>query len=1532
MFALQLILPVVLLTFQSKPTMGSANISVVEKGPQGIVVYNVTQVCSELPNLQSIFDNTATLVAFSTYFVISSDKLVVRVNSSVQLDRDKIASLMGNTVLPVWYIVSILSIASPPVTCTIRLRIIDVDDHAPTFPRSARNLSIPDGPSSPVSWPMDLAMDVDEGLNSIQNYYINTTDPTITSTFSLNMTRDSYGRIVILQLVRIINISQGKTPSFSFILVAEEGRSGGPKGYQSVFINVEHVCGTPPVFQTLLYTIHVSKDTPPNSIVLTMSAVGQNGALNYSISSQCAIGPGGGDCVGGTLYPADGSAPFALDRASGNLTLIQHVDYSTVHQINLFVMATDSCNFVGTSRVQVIVDYVNTDPPVIQFVSQMSSFAIREDLDSSSDVATVTITSPVSFTLAVINNSTGLVSDTFYLLSLGYTYRMRLLRSLDSKVQSSYNVTIKATDSRNNVAYSTVSITVLAVNHPPVFDNTTAFVSIFDNTANGTVVLRVHASDSDLGGNGMVTYELPPSNTTFPYQNNFTTNRVNGDILINGLLNSKVARGFLLLIKARDNPTNGDPYLSDYMTVNVTLLGTSINRPTFPPQPSQVNISENVLVGNVVFQVVANGNGTLITYGLTPNPIFQIDSVSGRISVVNNLNNSATKRYILNVTAYNGFPPPSSFILTINILPGDTVGPVFVPRSYTVQVMRTAAVGSHVVDVKAVDMYSTALRYEIVDGNGDGRFSINPANGTISVLKQLDQSATQTYTLHVKASDPTFYSKWLAEVVISLQDLVFVNTPYYFQVQEGVPAGTVVGSISVHLSSSPSSGQLRYYIANGSDALSVDPTSGTITTKRPLSATTNGIAHTISVQAVYTPGAGQGPVGVTALQDVSVFVVQRQSRYNVTLRGRSLEVGTTVLNVSAANPSSVGVTTYSLTSPNPVPFQVDASTGSVYTTMYLDSTPKYTYTFGIVATYSGSSPSPTAQMLITVTIQVDLSISFDATAYAFSVLRNLTKGALIGTVRAIGRRNADIYYNFSRDDPKAYFQIGNTTGQISLLVDATELPAVPLMADVLAHDLLQDSLTPTLWSVVPVSITSVAPSAVTSSQTTHIIIIAAIIGGVLLLLLLILLVALLTLRRKKHYNPKVSDGDSSHAHNRCEMQTFGGGGGNDPASLISVKPAEAYPEPSTARRETVDSPNEGESPPKDAPVYGTDSLSRPPKHIRSTSDLASTVGTELLSGPEDSGPYTKAQLMAIYAANAQLLQDDVSQDSVHMFGSEGGVEADDQEVDIDRMLFAKAIGFEDDHGCTSETPGGRDTTKDEQSVCSIGGLDPHAERDEREQQPRYHFSEKESWLPAVTSVTDTIDELVGRDPRLFSNDRLSYPLSQAMSLYSEGGSQSLLMRSQPAPHQYYGGGGGGYTPQSLHESGYFNETDHHGRQARVTKHRPPPSDHRYEAYPRATSGPYPPTQRVHRYSSTTAISHPHPHLLPNTPHSMGPQRKHAPPQSNVRPLHTPSSNTPTDDGLMEAMPSQRVPTYYSSISSLASTNLSQPGTRDRTLF
>ena len=1488
----------------------SSYYNISERTPPSTVVYRVPRGYS----MSSISDRNA--ASFNKYFNTSNSS-VVTVSSTIPLNRNVMALEQGRSILPVTYTLTYINYSAsvrPPPCQIVMFYVTGQDNMVPNFTRSAVNFSILEGSGTPSSWPMDLAIDYDEGINSTKNYYIDS--PIANATFYLDMTRDSVGAITILQLRRRIAIDREVTSSFNFTIVAEEGRPNALKGYQRIYINVEDVCDFVPAFPITKYQTEAPENTSVSSVVLTVKAIdldeGRNELMTYSIASQCAKKTLGESCQSGNIYPADGSAPFALDRVSGNLILIQKLDFNKAQEIDLVVLATDACNLVGTAQVQVTVSHVDDKPPTIQVIL-VSNGAIREDYTLVSDVATVLIMSPVSFSVALIDNSTGLVSDTFYLVTIDSSYRMRLLRSLDSKVQSSYNITIKATDSRNNVAHSTVSITVLAVNHPLVFDNTTAFVSIFDNTANGTVVLRVHASDSDLGGNGMVTYELPPSNATFPYQNNFTIKTTEGYLLVNGALNRKVAKSFILLIKARDNPTNGDPYYSDSMIVNVTLLDPNGNRPIFSIQSSQINVNENTVMETRIIQITSYNpegvpNGTVIAYGLAPNSAFQIDSVRGWISVVNILNNSATKRYILNVTAYNGFPPPSSFILTINILPGDTVGPVFVPRSYTVQVMRTAAVGSHVVDVKAVDMYSTALRYEIVDGNGDGRFSINPANGTISVLKQLDQSATQTYTLHVKASDPTFYSKWLAEVVINLTTFAFLNKPYTFQVQERLLSGTIVGTISTSLSYT---GQVFFTIlhSNPDDAFAMDSSNGTITTKKALSAVTG--RYTLLIAATYYLSDQSTPT--TSIQQmVNITVTKKtgniqfpQFSYFTTIT-QSLDIGTAVLNVTITD-TSMGIVTYSLISSKPIPFQVDANTGSIYLNAYLDSTPRCTYTFDIVASGYGS------QSAVTVSVNIDLHITFDQSQYHVTIPETATKGSVVATIRATGRRGIPIYYYFSNDAPKKYFQIDKVSGDITLLVGSTSHSTTvvkrqsisPIVAMILAQDSQDPSINSTFSAMLtlPTTILQQPAQANPTSGMPLTIIVGAAGGGVLAIavVFVVVLVALMV-RRKRRSAPKVTRAvaenciNSSSNRNSAMLTSFETPNPPPHPQTVSDVVAPKPHTPQSQRSSSKDDITKGE------PVYRTSSLKTVP-HARSTSDLASTVGTELLSGLEESGPYSKAQLMAIYAANAQLLAEGGSQDSVHMFGSEGGVEVDE----VDHMMFGKALQFEEE---------------DEMSV--VGEDHSSIQQQDLQEQKDSRFAGKRQWL--VSSNGSESDDIPPRYDNMYSQSSSAY--SQA---YDERmGSQAFHAR------QAHG-------TRTAHDQGYYNENEQQWS-----------SRYRLPANERSLSNIY--TAPLLMHSAKKAL---HSSVLEEGPISNHSHHKYSreltssdgplPPNLNILHHHTPLSDSQTDDGnhpnssTHQGAGSGYYPNssthqgagsgyYYASSSSIASTNLSQTVPRSQNMY
>ena len=643
-----------------------------EYSPPFTVVYNASKARPDLRGqtftIQSS-DSSVISNSVSKYFIIQGG--ILRINNATNFSRNDIAlNVFGNTILPVTYHFTVF--AAFPTVYSILVCVQGQDNNTPTFPRSEVLIPVLEG--TILSWPMDLAADNDEGENSTQNYSILSNDPSVNSDLYLDIARNRDNKITSILLISTVPLDPGRKASYNFTMVAQEGRPNTTKGYQKVYVIVQYLCNSVPIFEMSTYQISLPLSTAINVNVVMIKALhisSQNTApIYYSIASACAIGQ--------SIRCSSSSAstnfgPFALDSRSGNLTLTSALDYNQAHQFNITLVATDACNLVGSALVLVQITLI---PPSIQVIVSNNGM-FREDYSLTSDVATVIVSDPdhLNVSVIVLDNATGLMSDTFYLVGLGSSYRLRLLHTLDSKVKSSYYITIQASDPANNVVYFTFNVTIVGINHPPIFANKTVFINIPYNTGSGMRVLHVHASDNDVGSNGVVIYELPPPNATFLYQNNFTVINVTGDILVNGTLDRNVAKSFLLLIKARDNPTNGDPSLSDYMVVNVTLVDAQLYFAfldvsfTFQVQEGE---PAGTIVGAISTSLSYTGQVSFTILHSTPDDAFAMDSANGTITTKRALS-AATGGYTLLIAA-TYYPsdqstPPTSIqqVVTITV-------------------------------------------------------------------------------------------------------------------------------------------------------------------------------------------------------------------------------------------------------------------------------------------------------------------------------------------------------------------------------------------------------------------------------------------------------------------------------------------------------------------------------------------------------------------------------------------------------------------------------------------------------------------------------------------------------------------------------------------------------------------------------------------------------------------------------------------------------------------------------------------------
>lgn len=120
--------------------------------------------------------------------------------------------------------------------------------------------------------------------------------------------------------------------------------------------------------------------------------------------------------------------------------------------------------------------------------------------------------------------------------------RLILKEKLDRETEAVYTMRLIAVDGGPNpkTGSTTVQINVLDSNdNKPKFVGGTSFnVSIVENTAPGTVILRIKAVDGDDGPNGQIAYSFARSTLNSAAGQAFTMRNNTGEIVVQVRLNS----------------------------------------------------------------------------------------------------------------------------------------------------------------------------------------------------------------------------------------------------------------------------------------------------------------------------------------------------------------------------------------------------------------------------------------------------------------------------------------------------------------------------------------------------------------------------------------------------------------------------------------------------------------------------------------------------------------------------------------------------------------------------------------------------------------------------------------------------------------------------------------------------------------------------------------------------------------------------------------------------------------------------------
>ncbi|XP_042547817.1 protocadherin alpha-8-like [Dipodomys spectabilis] len=422
-------------------------------------------------------------------------------------------------------------------------------------------------------------------------------------------------------------------------------------------------------------------------------------------------------------------------------------------------------------HVEVEVKDINDNPPVFPvkvqklFISESRTLDSRFLLEGASDadfgansVLTYVLDSNDYFTLSV--NSKNKENKQVELV---------LRKSLDREEAPEHSLLLMATDGGKPELTGSLQllVTVLDVNdNAPSFEQSEYEVRIFENADNGTMVIRVNASDRDEGTNGAISYSF--SSLLSPMVlDQFSIDGKTGEIVIKGNLDFEQETLYKIRVDATDR---GHPPMAGHCTVLVKVLDKNDNAPQIALTSLSLPVREDAQLGTAIALISVSdsdsGHNGQVTCSLTPDTPFKLVSTfKNYYSLVldSALDRETTSDYELVVTARDGGSPPlwATASVSVEVADVNDNAPVFAQAEYTVFVKENNAPGSHIFTVWARDadaQENARVSYSLVERRVGERalssyVSVHAESGKVYALQPLDHEELELLQFQVSARD-----------------------------------------------------------------------------------------------------------------------------------------------------------------------------------------------------------------------------------------------------------------------------------------------------------------------------------------------------------------------------------------------------------------------------------------------------------------------------------------------------------------------------------------------------------------------------------------------------------------------------------------------------------------------------------------------------------------------------------------------------------------------------------------------------------
>ena len=712
---------------------------------------------------------------------------------------------------------------------TVNITITDLNDNSPVYGRSAVQAYVVE--NWPVGHEVYLAdaTDPDAGDNGKVTYALSSGSSPL---FDIN---PDTGMIYLAR-----SLSSVTETSFKVIAMATDGGQQRHSAKLDIRILLRDVNDHTPVFERASYEVSVLESGLVNDrfyrVIATDEDLGLNGELKYwiekgNVDNKFGIFPDG------VLYIAQ-----ALDRETRDLYILTVVVKDTgveprSSQVNMSIHILDA----------------NDNRPVFSnFTYKMS---ILENSPSGTYVGAVTATdadvgrnSEVTYRISGEQKIFQIHPKTGVIMSLVSFDREDVTKSVNGVL--SFIVIASDGGATRLEEQAVVTVQIIDTNdNAPMFSRDLYKPSLFEDAELDTQVVRVSATDADVGGNSKITFSIIEGDEDHA----FAVDSATGQVSLVGSLDRETVPEYTLTLLAADG---GKPSLNATALLKITILDNNDNVPVFDQSATVFDVMETTQVGTYITQVTAQdpdfGNNAQISYQIhdgNTGTKFHIDGNTGKLYLAAAVDYEIQQQYNLTIAATDYGNPrlSSTMMLIMNILDFNDNGPSFSSAPLIRQIEERVQVGTSITVMRASDPDSGGngdLRYSISKQHPSGdHFIIDPVTGLVSTSKGIDREEAASYKLTIVATDqaqPVSTRKTAEKLITILVKDLNDNAPQFVSMNAiavllGTPVDTRIATVQAIDQDEGVNSEVQYSILGGdSNYFTIDQDNGNLYIKRSL--------------------------------------------------------------------------------------------------------------------------------------------------------------------------------------------------------------------------------------------------------------------------------------------------------------------------------------------------------------------------------------------------------------------------------------------------------------------------------------------------------------------------------------------------------------------------------------------------------------------------------------------------------------------------------------------------------------------------